>query len=126
MDRHHTAGQTYSRPVITTDIAATTYAAAQLTGSESNVLDGTNLLPYILREETGDPHKSLFWRQGAKSALRQGDWKVVRQHSKWELYDLSHDISEQHDLADSNRLLLDSLVGEWETINAQMVDAVFR
>jgi arylsulfatase A-like enzyme len=119
-------GKTYERPVMTTDIFATTFAAAGLTMPEAGQLDSVNLLSYVEGEKEGNPHESLYWRQGAKRALRKGDMKVVRQGSAWELYDLSKDISEKNDLAKSKRVLLNELVKEWEKLDAQMVNAAFR
>ena len=42
-----------------------------------------------------------FWRAGQKFAVRQGKWKAVRinNNSAIELYDLSIDIGEQHNVA---------------------------
>jgi arylsulfatase B len=119
-------GMTYQRPVITTDIFATTFAAAGLSMAGAGELDSVNLLPYIRGEKEGDPHTSLYWRQGGKRALRKGDMKIVRQGAAWELYDLSQDISEADNLAKSKPALLNELVKEWETLDAQMVDAAFR
>ncbi|MCP4455021.1 MAG: sulfatase-like hydrolase/transferase [Planctomycetes bacterium] len=118
-------GITYERPVITTDIFATTFAAAGLT-TPAGKSDSVNLLPYIQGTKQGNPHESLYWRQGAKRALRKGNMKVVRQGSAWQLYDLSKDISEEADLAKSRHALLNDLVKEWERLDAQMVDAAFR
>ena len=52
--------------------------------------------------------------------------KVVRQGAAWELYDLSHDISERDNLAKSKPDLLNELVKEWEALDAQMADAAFK
>jgi arylsulfatase len=43
----------------------------------------------------------LFWRAGQKFAVRQGKWKAVRinNNSAIELYDLSTDVGEQHNVA---------------------------
>jgi len=119
-------GRIYERPVITTDIFATTFAAAGLTMPKAGKLDSVNLLPYIHGEKKGDPHESLYWRQGAKRALRKGDMKVVKQGPAWELYDVSKDIAEKNDLKESKPALFNELVKEWETLDAQMIDATFR
>ena len=119
-------GTTYERPVITTDIFATTFAAAGLSMQQSGTFDSANILPYINGDTDGDPHESLYWRQGAKRAFRKGDMKVVRQGSAWEFYNLSQDISEKNELGESKHALLNELVKEWEELDAQMVDAAFR
>jgi hypothetical protein len=35
--------------------------------------------------------RSLFWRVGNKNAVRQGDWKLIRERGAWQLYNLAHD-----------------------------------
>ena len=63
-------------------------------------LDSVNILPYVNGEKEGDPHDTLYWRQGPKRALRQGDMKIVKAslNGKWQLYDISKDISEKNNL----------------------------
>jgi arylsulfatase A-like enzyme len=42
----------------------------------------------------------LFWEHEGNKALREGDWKLVMRYGKpWELFDLSNDPVELHDLA---------------------------
>ena len=120
-------GITYDRPVITTDIFATTFAAAGLKMPKGPKRDSVNILPYITGEKTGDPHQMLYWRQGSKAALRKGDMKIVKMpKQKWQLYDLSKDISEEHNLAKTKPAVLKELVAEWEKLDTQMIDAAFK
>ena len=35
-------------------------------------------MPYLAGEEPGRPHEKLFWRLNHKTALRLGDWKLLR------------------------------------------------
>lgn len=119
-------GKVYDRPVITTDIFATTFAAAQVSIPKGKKYDSVNILPYINGEKTGDPHDTLYWRQGVKSALRKGDMKIVRSRKgTWELYDLSKDISENNNLANKQPEILKKLVEEWNKLNGEMVKAAF-
>ena len=112
---------------MTTDIYATTFAAAGLKLPKRGKLDSVNLLPFLKGERKGDPHGTLYWRQGSKRGLRQGDMKIVKPHNGgWELYDLSVDLSEMNDLAESRAATLDTLVAKWEKLNAEMVDAAFK
>jgi arylsulfatase A-like enzyme len=86
-----------------------------------------NLLPYLTGKNKDDPHKVLYWRQSHKTALRKGDLKLVRQNPrKWELYDLSKDFSETKDLAESQPETLQKFLKEWESINDQMVEPLFK
>ncbi len=91
------AGKSYDAPVIALDLHPTAVAAAG--GPPPEKLDGVNLLPYLTGEKSGPPHEALFWRFGAQAAARMGDWKLVLQQGKTELYNLSEDIGEKSDLA---------------------------
>ena len=124
---HLPQGTIYDRPVSSLDIFATTFAAAGLPVPKGPRLDSVNLMPYLTGTKSDDPHTSLYWRQGTRRALRKGDMKLVRQtKANWELYDLSTDISETHDLAEAQPAVLNELVAEWERLDAQMIDAAFR
>jgi arylsulfatase A-like enzyme len=74
----------------------------------------------------------LFWRQGGKSGLRHGDLKLVQMGGrkeagkvKWELYDLSNDLSEEKNLAKANPERLAELVAIWEKMNGEMQRPMF-
>jgi len=87
------------------DLMAT---AAKLSGAKTpDNLDSISFVPTI----TGHPgqqdsHDYLYWEfyeQGGKQAVRAGKWKAIRlpwMTGKTQLYDLSSDIGEKHDLAD--------------------------
>jgi arylsulfatase A-like enzyme len=83
------------------DILPTALAAAGVAAPQDKPCDGINLLP-ILRGATPPPARNLFWCSGSEEgwwAVRSGDWKLVVQRGKVELFDLGKDISEQTDLA---------------------------
>ena len=123
-------GQEYDHPVSSLDIYATAAANAR-TVAPSNI-EGVDLVPYLTGQKTGRPHETLFWRQGGRAGLRHGDLKLVRMgnrknvgNAKWELYDLSQDISEETNLAPTNPERLAKLVRIWERMNAEMQDPMF-
>jgi len=68
-------------------------------------IDGISILPEILGESaTGraqSQHEFLYWEHVNQVAVRIGNWKGIRPkpNAEWELYDLTQDISEQHDIA---------------------------
>ena len=71
------------------------------------------MLPTLLGEKRDGPaHESLFWRYGAKVALRSGQWKIVqtKKDATWELYNLSSDIGEQNDLSAKHPEIVEKLV----------------
>jgi arylsulfatase len=62
---------------------------------------GKSLVPAFVKDQQID-RESLWWLHEGNRALRAGDWKIVADKGKpWELYDLSVDRAEQHDLAAS-------------------------
>ena len=125
------AGQVYDKPVASYDIYAT--AAANSAGvTAPKQVEGVDLIPYLTGKKAGRPHQTLFWRQGGKIALRHGDWKLVRMgkrlipgNAKWELYDLSKDISEAKNLAEANPGKLAELIAKWAKLNSEMRDPLF-
>jgi len=86
------------------DVMAT---LADISGAPLNTsTDGISLLPTLLgHEDQQQKHKYLYWEfyeQGSKQALRMGNWKAVCRplgSRNIELYDLSVDVAEEHDLA---------------------------
>jgi hypothetical protein len=62
-------------------------------------LDGVNLVPYMKGDITTPPHEALMWRWMAQSAIREGNWKLLRGGEREYLYDLSDDLEEKHNLA---------------------------
>tara|TARA_Y100001934_G_scaffold279441_1_gene383221 strand:+ start:934 stop:2349 length:1416 start_codon:yes stop_codon:yes gene_type:complete len=119
------AGQVYHQPVSSFDIFGT--AAANCAGvKKPKQVEGVDLVPHLTGRKNGSPHETLYWRQGGKKALRHGDWKLVRMgKNKWELYDLSKDISEENNLAANHPDRVAELVKIWEKLNGEMSDPLF-
>ncbi|MDE0769883.1 MAG: sulfatase-like hydrolase/transferase [Opitutaceae bacterium] len=124
------AGKVYDNPVSSLDIYAT--AAANAKAKAPKNIEGVNLIPFLTGENSGRPHETLFWRQGGKAGLRHGDLKLVRMggrkdvgNAKWELYDLSKDLSEETNLAQSNPEKLAELIALWEEMNGEMREPMF-
>ena len=99
------AGTVYEQPVIAFNIGATALALARV--KVKPVLDGVNLMPFLLGVNKGTPHERLFWRfrfdpEGKyprQWAIREGDWKLVAAwHEKPALYNLAEDINESENL----------------------------
>jgi len=122
------AAQTYEQPVVSLDIFATSAAVAGKPVPTKN-MDGVNLLPYIKdepKERTALPHKTLFWRMRDRTAIRHGDWKLLR-HRKgdWQLFHLSEDLGEANDLANAEPQRLQELIDVWAKLNAEMIPPVW-
>lgn len=112
-------GRVYEKPVISLDLFATAAAAA---GHPRENLDGVDLLPYLAGEKEGVPHEILYWTLGKKTALRHGDWKLLRsQNTNWQLYNLADDLSETTDLAGTQPERVQALLTHWERLNGEMI-----
>ena len=83
-------------------------------------LDGVNLMPWMTGKSSAPVHDALYWRQGKRGALRQGDWKLIKDAEQWRLFDLRSDLGEQRDVATSEPQKLDQLRALWNTWSAQM------
>lgn len=70
-------------------------------------IDGISMVPALLGKAAGRPqthHEYLYWEfheRGFGQAVRMGHWKAVRSSvdKPIELYDLSQDVGEEHDVA---------------------------
>ncbi|MCA9116286.1 MAG: sulfatase-like hydrolase/transferase [Planctomycetaceae bacterium] len=69
-------------------------------------LEGRDLGPQLRGEaETAETERAFYWHTGRDSALRSGDLKLIVHHARSgkgetvELYDIAHDLKEQHNLA---------------------------
>ncbi len=86
---------------------------AELTGGTApDDLDGISILPEILGEQRAGrkqaEHPFLYWEFGSQTAVRMGQWKAIqpKQDQPWALYDLSVDVSEEHDVSKMHEALL--------------------
>lgn len=75
--------------------------------------DGLSILPTLLGSGEQARHEFLYWEYGGQLAVRVGDWKgILRRQGRgswsevlesgagtWSLFDVSKDVSEQHDVA---------------------------
>lgn len=125
---HIPAGKTFDKPTVSVDIFAT---GAQLAGATApKNIDGVDLMPYLTGHEPGAPHETFFWRQGPKTALRHGDWKLInmqrrRSEPKWELFNIADDLSEENDLVNDLPAKVDELQELWKRINGEMKEPLF-
>ncbi|GAB5402289.1 MAG: N-acetylgalactosamine-6-sulfatase [Aureliella sp.] len=84
----------------------------------------------VLSGQSPSEHNTLFWRQGGRAALREGDWKIVAPgrdatNRKWELYNISDDMSESNNLAETKPGLLEKLQSKFSTLDKQMAPPLF-
>lgn len=94
-------------------------------------IDGISLLPELFGEQAvgweQPKHEYLYWELGTQTAVRMNDWKAVRPNPKrpWELYDLSQDISEEHNLADRQPKMLAKLTAFAKAAHVPVQEGVF-
>jgi arylsulfatase A-like enzyme len=107
-------GLTFSHPVSTLDIFPTVAALAGVKPPAN--LDGVNLTPFLKGEKSGEPHDALFFSIDGKRAVRRGPWKLVMEPGGApQLFDLSKDPAEKHDLAASEAQVVSDLTERWKT-----------
>ncbi|WP_349428106.1 arylsulfatase [Microbacterium sp. LWS13-1.2] len=62
--------------------------------------EGTSLLPILRAPDERGAEREVFWEHIGNSAVRRGDWKLVREWGgDWELYNIRHDRTESRNLA---------------------------
>lgn len=114
-------GRTYDKVVSLLDIHATVLAATGLSEAPGRPLDGVDLVPYVTGVRTEAPHQMLYWRETGGIAVRAGDWKLLQPgRSTAQLYHLSTDIGEEHDLASKDTSKFDELSAAWGAWDKEM------
>jgi arylsulfatase A-like enzyme len=104
------------------DVMPTCVAAAGGTVDPAWKLDGVNLLPYFMGENSGRPHQTLYWRIDGMWAIRHGDWKLMHGRAgddAPELFNLAADVGEKNDLAADQPAKAQELRKLWDTWNAE-------
>ncbi|MFH5834354.1 sulfatase [Halalkalibaculum sp. DA384] len=101
-------GKVSAQPVTSMDFYPTLLELAGLPSQNQQHVDGKSLVPYLKDPAKVDDRTLVWhyphyhgsgWRPG--SAIRAGRWKLVEfyEETSVELYDLSRDLNEEHDLA---------------------------
>lgn len=103
---------------------------ASLAGAQAYLpkdIDGISVKPTLIGQGNQQKHECLYWEwpaydwgkriypeNGLMQAVRCDDWKMLRHKTDqpWELYDLSEDVGEEHDLADQNPEVVEKL-SDW-------------
>lgn len=101
-------GTLCTTPVVSMDFFPTMLELAGLPLQPAVHADGESLLP-LLRGETGNPQRPLYWHYphhhgsgwSPGASIREGDWKLIEfyERNQVELYHLSEDPYEKQDVA---------------------------
>jgi len=119
-----TAGQTFDAPVIALDIARTAVAVAGANANAKPAMEGVDLLPFMTGKASGSPHKALFWRNGRHWSILAADGVKYLQDNdspKPQLFKLSEDVAEAHDLAKAQPERAKALRASWKEWNSANV-----
>ena len=125
-----TGGKKCDVPMWSTDLFATALDAAGLPMPKENEkpLDGKSILP-ALKGETDKLHDELYWSSGGekgKWAIRSGNWKLVAEKKRIELFDLEKDLSETTDLAAKHPKVVSQLKDKYNAWLDEMADPVSK
>ena len=121
-------GKVVEQPVISLDILPTALAAAGVSRAAGRKLDGLNLLPWLCGNAPAPGQRTFFWRYGRNVALRDGDWKLIRQSARgksdadFALFDLARDAGETNDLASTRPEVAKELLAKLDRLNAEMAE----
>jgi len=111
-------GKKFDEFVLSLDICPTFIEAAGGKPSKEDNYTGVSLIPFLTGQTNEIPHHSMEWGYTVSTALREGNWKLIRLPDRLPmLYNLAEDISEQNDVAlqnlDRTKAMLKKL-GTWE------------
>lgn len=120
-------GQTSDAPIINCDILPTFCAIAGITPPKNRTLDGESVLP-LLAGQPFERSKPLYWQYDRaiggpnRVAMRDGDWKLLSDATltKFELYNLKNDLSETHNLVETEPAKLAKLVAQMQRLHAEV------
>lgn len=97
-----TAGSETAQPCISLDIMPTMLDFAGIRPPATRPLDGKSLRTILAG--AGSTKRILYWQHGNGTAVRRGDWKLVKIGKKpAELYNLQEDPAETNNVASENQ-----------------------
>jgi len=104
---------------ITMDWSATILAIAEAKSDSKFSLDGINLMPFITGRRR-PVNRTFYWRISQRSqqkAMREGNWKYLKDGKGEYLFDLFYDGAEKNDLKEREKEVFDILkkkYDDWE------------
>jgi arylsulfatase A-like enzyme len=105
---------------------ATALSVAGIPMPTDKKYDSVNLLPFLKGENSGAPHDRLYWRSAERLAVREGEWKLVRNASAPdELFNLGRDLGEKNNLAAAEPAVAKRLAAALEAWNKELIAPVF-
>jgi uncharacterized sulfatase len=127
-------GSIFNAPIHHVDLFHTIASAAGASLPSDRKLDGVDLLPFIRNEVSGEPHDTLFWRQGYQQTVLHENWKLIRSEppkdlvnspKKLFLFNLNNDPTEQINLTEQYPEKVKQLEAMLEEHNAEQADPLW-
>jgi arylsulfatase len=92
---------------------------SEFNGNKIQPLEGKSLIPLFKGQDKPVHTEPIFWEHEGNKAVRLGDYKLVmawddRNPDKWELYNISKDRTEMHDLANQMPEKVNEMKKMWE------------
>ena len=95
------------------DVGGAKYPS-ELAGEKIKPMQGTSLQP-AFKGKSLKREQPICWEHEGNRAIRDGKWKLVaKENQPWELYDISSDRSELHDLSANNSKKAAELAAKWD------------
>jgi len=110
------AGTVIAKPFWSPDLMVACARLAEAKLPENIVFDGKDPLP-LLTEGATSSHETFYFNFRKHAALRQGDWKIVRENPnhRWQLFNLKNDLSESRNRAEERPEQLEKLKASFAT-----------
>jgi len=114
-------GIVLDHPVTSLDLGATAVALAGGDVEQAG-LHGKNITSYLTCQSTDPPHDVLFWHTGnnpkdISGVLREGDYKMLVQRGRVELFNIATDPRESADLSAAQPQRAESMLARWMVWN---------
>ena len=125
------AGTRVDTPVAHIDMMPTLAAAAGVASPEGVDIDGVDILPLAVDENTEWKRKTLFWQSGHYQVVRHGDWKLQVNDRrvdgvKYWLFNLRDDPTEQNNLASTHSDKLSELKALLDEHQASSIGPLYQ
>ncbi len=114
----HTPGHLIDIMATCVDLSGGLYPK-EYNGHAIQPMEGVSLKPLLVSPSESLPvalsQRPLFWEHEGNRAIRLGDWKLVSKHpGGWELYDMTADRTERHDLAAQQPERVKEMAAQWQ------------
>ncbi len=123
-------GSVLNHPVTSLDIGATSLALAGGKARQAG-LHGQDITDYIAGRSTAAPHDVLYWHTGGSpkdisGVMREGDYKMLAQRGRVQLFNIKEDPTESADLASTAPQRVTRMLSRWKAWNGNNKPPLWR